>query len=71
MWRYGEDGKYDSHAIDPEYSKKYWQEKFRKPFTCPICGTTLKTCGSNILKHQKSLHCQVAKMKNEEAQQNN
>jgi len=65
-WRHGENGKYDSHAIDPEYSKKYWQENYRKPFTCPICDTTLKTAGSNVLKHQRTLHCQLAKYKKEQ-----
>jgi hypothetical protein len=65
-WRHGENGKYDSHAIDPEYSKKYWQENHRKPFTCSICDTTLKTAGSNVQKHQRSLHCQLAKYKKEQ-----
>jgi hypothetical protein len=64
-WRHGEDGKYDSHAIDPEYSTLYWREKYRKPYTCPICDTLLKTAGSNILKHQRTLHCQLAKFRNE------
>ena len=65
-WRHGENGKYDSHAIDPEYNKKYWQEHYRKPFTCPICDTILKTAGSNVLKHQRTLHCQLAKYKKEQ-----
>ena len=25
LWRHREDGSYDSHAIDPEYAKKYWR----------------------------------------------
>ena len=70
-WRHKEDGKYDSHAVDPEYNKKYWQENYRKPFTCPICDTTLKTSGSNIQKHQRTLHCIVAGMKKEQAKENN
>ena len=65
-WRHGEDGKYNKQAIDPEYSTQYWRENYRKPFTCPICETILKTVGSNVLKHQRTLHCQLAKYKKEQ-----
>ena len=66
-WRHGEDGKYNKQAIDPEYSTQYWRENFRKPFICPICETSLKTVGSNVLKHQRTLHCQLTKYKKEQA----
>ena len=65
-WRHREDGSYNSHAIDPEYAMKYWRTHYRQPYTCGICGATLNCCGA-IPRHEKSLHCQLAKLKKEEA----
>jgi len=65
-WRHGPDGKYNSCAIDPEYAKKYFNEHLRKPWTCPVCEKTLKTCGPAIHKHKNSLHCQLAKLKKQQ-----
>jgi hypothetical protein len=70
MWRYGEDGKYNTQVIDPEYTKKYWREHYRKPFTCDICGTTLQCCGSGVHKHHRSMKCQLAKFKKSEPSSN-
>ena len=62
-WRHGEDGKYHSHSADPTYSTRYWQEHYRKPFECKICGKVLQCCGSGVHKHQRGMHCQLAKLK--------
>ena len=66
MWRYGEDGKYNKQVIDPEYTKQYWRDHYRKPFTCDICGTTLQCCGSVVHKHHRSMKYQLAKFKKTE-----
>ena len=63
-WRHLEDGSYNSQAIDPEYSTKYWRTHYRKPYTCGICGGTINCCGA-IARHEKSMHCQLAKLKKE------
>ena len=62
-WRHGEDGKYNNQAVDPKCSLKYWYEHYRKPFECNICGRTLQCCGSGVHKHQRGMHCQLAKLK--------
>lgn len=59
-WRHGEDGKYNSHAIDPEYAIKFWRANYRKPHTCTICGRTLQ-CSGAIPKHERTMYCQLAK----------
>ena len=69
-WRHGEDGKYHSHSADPKYSTRYWQEHYRKPFECNICGTILQCCGSGVHKHQRGMHCQLAKLKKQLATAN-
>ena len=66
-WRHGEDGKYNSQCIDPKYSRDYWRENLRKPHTCEVCGKVLKTCGVGVINsHQRSMHCQLAKLKKEQ-----
>ena len=65
-WRHRADGSYNSSAIDPEYAKKYWRTRYKKPYTCGICGTTLSCCGA-ILRHERSLYCQKEKLKKEES----
>ena len=65
-WRHREDGTYNKQAIDTEYAIKYWRDNFRKPFFCSICERTLQTGGSNVMKHQRTLHCQLAKFKKEQ-----
>ena len=69
-WRHKEDGSYNSSSIDPEYAMKYWRTHYRNPYTCGHCGATLNCCGA-ILRHEKSLHCQLARLKKEEASQTN
>ena len=66
QWRYKENGVYNNNAVDPEYAIKYWRTHYRKPYTCNICGATLNCCGA-IPRHEKSLHCQLAKMKKDYA----
>ena len=62
-WRHKEDGTVDNRALDPQYYMKYWREHFRNPYTCDICGKTLQCCGSGVHKHQRTMHCQIAKLK--------
>ena len=69
-WRHKENGKYDNHAVDPEYYKNYWREHYRKPYTCDICNTNLLSSGSGILKHKRTMRCQLAKLKQETGQSN-
>ena len=69
-WRHGEDGKYHSSSADPTYSTRYWQEHYRKPFECTICGKILQCCGSGVHKHQRGMHCQLAKLKKQLATAN-
>ena len=64
LWRYQENGVYNNMASDPEYAKKFWYSHYRKPYTCGICNATLHCCGA-IPRHERSLHCQLAKMKKE------
>ena len=64
-WRHNEDGTYNTAPLDPKYQLKYWYEHFRKPYECDVCGKTLKCCGSGVLKHKRSMHCQLAKLKAE------
>ena len=51
-------------ASDPEYANKFWYSRYRKPYTCGICNATLHCCGA-IPRHERSVHCQLAKMKKE------
>ena len=64
-WRHSPDGSYNSSAIDPEYAKTYWRTHYQKPYICVHCGATLNCCGA-IPRHEKSLHCQLARLKKEE-----
>lgn len=64
-WRHEPDGTYHSHSADPKYGIRYYHENYTKPYTCEICGTTLKSCGSSVHKHKRGMHCQLAKFKKE------
>ena len=64
-WRHNPDGTYNSKAIDPKYSLKYWQTHYRKPYTCGICGGTINCCNA-IKRHELSMHCQLARLKTEQ-----
>ena len=66
-WRHGPDGKYHSHSADPKYNLRYWHEHYRKPYECNICGKILQSCGSVVHKHQRGMHCQLAKLKKQMA----
>ena len=68
-WRHGPDGKYHSHSADPKYNLRYWHEHYRKPYECNICGKILQSCGSVVHKHQRGMHCQLAKLKKQMAQE--
>ena len=67
-WRYGEDGKYFTKAIDPQYDAKYWREHYRKPYNCDICGTTINCCGTAVQKHKLTMRCQLAKFQKEQSE---
>lgn len=43
---------YDTKPLDPDYFKKYYQNKLKTPFTCPDCGKTISN-KTNLSKHQK------------------
>ena len=64
-WRHEPDGTYHSHSSDPKYNIRYYHEHYKNPYTCEICGTTLKSCGSSVHKHKRGMHCQLAKLKKE------
>ena len=51
VWRWKDDGTYDSRPIDPEYFKKYMS--VRVP--CPFCGVDVLR--GNIPKHKKRKPC--------------
>jgi hypothetical protein len=65
LWRYQDNGVYNSMACDPEYAKKFWHSHYKKPFTCGICNATLHCCGA-IPRHERTLHCQLAKLRKEQ-----
>lgn len=54
--RWKDNGLYDTKPLDPDYFKKYYQNKFKTPFTCPDCGTTI-TNKSNLSKHRGTKKC--------------
>jgi len=64
LWRHREDGTYNDKSIDPEYANKYWRTHYRKPYTCGICGGTINCIGA-IKRHERTMHCQLAKLKKE------
>jgi ribosomal protein S27AE len=53
------DGKYNSKPLDPQYFKKYYQEKTKlKRATCCMCGVVISD-SSNMAKHQKTTKCRA------------
>jgi hypothetical protein len=48
-------GKYNHKPLDPEYFKKYWQEKLLIHIECPRCGKL--TGKGKISRHYKTLVC--------------
>ena len=63
--RYQDNGVYHNGAIGPEYSIKYWRAHYKKPYICGICNATLHCCGA-IPRHERTLHCQLAKLRKEQ-----
>jgi hypothetical protein len=53
-WRSAGD-KYDGRPKDPEYRKKYYQEKLKTPITCPLCGHDTNKTQMN--RHQSTKRC--------------
>ena len=41
---------------DPDYFKTYYLNKFKTPFTCPDCGTTISN-NTNLSKHKNTKKC--------------
>ena len=54
--RWNTDGTYDNKPLDPDYFKKYYQNKLKTPFTCPDCGTTISS-KANLSKHRNTKKC--------------
>ncbi len=55
LWRYREDGKYISRAIDPDYHKTYYILHNKTPISCPLCGSLINRTQMN--RHQTSNKC--------------
>ena len=49
------DGSYNNKPLDPEYFKKYWQEKLTIHVECPRCGKF--TGKGKMFRHFKSASC--------------
>ena len=58
--RFRDDGTYDIKPLDPDYFKKYYQNKFKLPFTCLDCGTTIFKKKRKFIKTQE--HQKVQKL---------
>ena len=57
LWRHNADGSYNNKPNDPEYFKKYYQEKIKgKPHTCEFCLSVLSQ-PSKLPRHLRSAKC--------------
>ena len=54
--RWRDDGTYDNRPLDPDYFKRYYQNKLKTPMTCPDCGKTIAN-KSNMSKHRNTKKC--------------
>ena len=58
VWRWKDDGTYDSRPIDPEYFKKYMSVRV----ACPLCN--LSVLRGVLARHKKRTICAKRQMNN-------
>jgi hypothetical protein len=54
--RHKEDGTYDNRPNDPDYFRKYYQERTLRDIPCPNCGCNIKDA-THKARHMRTKKC--------------